>query len=290
MSNIYKIYYTNNTNQKKLAGYLNSITTIIPDISSINITGTINLYDFSLTNLLNRYIYLTNVEYTPDVYAFAFWFSVNDNSTYTLVHILNLDYKILITNKSLSDSVNAFNIPLPLTKDYNMCALIFESNKLTKIVINEIVYPLTNSKSVPTNNAINVALGTDNTMTLKYNGLIGEIQILNNTSFTDGKFNIDSLLTKAKYKKAIPTTTPPTTTLPTTTLPTTTQPVTTTTQPVTTTQPETTTTQPETTTTQPETTTTQPETTTTQPETTTMYIPTTTTPPTEPPISIIQLI
>ena len=284
-SNIYKIYYSN-----KLAGYLSNITQIIPNITSQNATLPITLYDFTVTNTTDSYIYLTNAEYTSSLYALGFWFSVNGNGLYTLLNILSPNYKLTVANKLLSDSVNTFNIQL--TNDYNMCAIIFEGNSLTKIVINDNIYPLVNSIPINNTNTINFALGNDNTMTSKLNGYIGEIQILNGNSFSGGKFNIDELYLKLKYKKSIPTTTLP-------------PPVTTQSQPETTKQliaPETTQSQPETTKQliAPETTQSQPETTqqiiapdvnginiipeTTQqiisPETTTtMYMPTTTMPP-----------
>ncbi len=200
ISNIYKIYYGN-----KIAGYLSNVSSIIPNITAQNTTLSITLYDFTATNIPDSYIYLTNAEYTENIYVLAFWFSVSENGLYTLLNILAPNYKLTVANKLLSDSFNTFNIPL--TNVYNMCALIFEGNRLTKIVINDNIYPLVNSIPINNTNTINFALGNDNTMSSKLNGYIGEVQILNTNSFSNGKFNIDELYAKLKYKKIIPVTT-----------------------------------------------------------------------------------
>jgi hypothetical protein len=294
--NIYKIFYQDATKTNKILGYLSNVTQIIPNITSQNTTQPINLYDFTNTSLTNSYIYLTNAEYTQNIYAVGFWFSVNGYGLYTLLNVLSPNYKLTVSNKSLSDSANTFDIPL--TNVYNMCALIFEGNYITKVIVNDNIYPLVNSIPIDNTNTIKFALGNDNTMTSKLNGYIGEIQILNSKSFMGGKFNIDGIYLKLKYKQTIPTTTlpPPVTTQP--------QPETTQSQPETTRQTITTeTTQPPPETTRQtitttETTQSQPETTqqiispdvnginiipaTTQQNitsTTTMYIPTTTMPP-----------
>ena len=247
---IFKIYYKDTTQKNKILGYLNELTQIIPGHTGPNINSSINLYDFNDTTKPNSHIYLTYAEYTPNIYALGFWFSVIGTGEYTLLHMLSQEYKLTVRNNTLSDSLNTFSIPL--TNVYNMCALIFEENRLTKIVVNDSIYPLANSILIPyIGGSDGIALGNDNNMSTKFNGYIGEIQLLNVNSFTDGKFNIDTLYSKLKYKKTtitttIPTTTIPTTTLPTTTIPTTTLPTTTlptTTLPTTTlptTQPETT--------------------------------------------------
>ena len=256
---IYKIFYTDSSNNTKILGYLNNLTKINPGLTGPNINGSISLYDFTNMTIQDSYIYLTNAEYTPSIYAIGFWFSINGNGSYTLLNILSPDYKLTVFNNSLYDSLNTFNVAL--TNVYNMCALIFEGNKLTKVVVNDNIYPLANSITILNIiGSVGISLGNDNNMRTKFNGYIGEIQLLNVDSFIGGIFDIDTLYSKLKYKKTIITTTQPVTT--------TTQPVTTTTQPVTTTTSQpgtTTTTQPVTTTTQPVTTTTQPVTTTTQP-------------------------
>lgn len=209
---IYKIYYKNKSGQTKQLGYLNDLTQIIPNNVGININGSISLYNFTDTTKPKSYIYITNAEYTPTIYVLGFWFSVNGVDTYTLLNMLSPDYKLIVRNKILYDSANTFNIPL--TNMYNMCALIFEENSLSKIVINDNIYPLVNSIPVNNTNIINIALGNDNNMDTKFNGYIGEIQLLNNSLFTGDKFNIDTLYLKLKYKKTIPITTLPVTTQP----------------------------------------------------------------------------
>ncbi len=226
---IYKIFYTDSSNNTKILGYLNDLTQIIPGHIGPNINGSISLYDFTNTTIPDSYIYLTNAEYTPSIYAIGFWFSVIGTGEYTLLNILSPDYKLTVFNNSLYDSLNTFNVAL--TNVYNMCALIFEGNSLAKIVVNDNIYPLANSISISNiSGSIGISLGNDNNMGSKFNGYIGEIQLLNAASFIGGIFNIDTLYSKLKYKKTITTTT---------------QPITTTTQPITTTtQPGTTTTQP----------------------------------------------
>ena len=223
---IFKIYYKDTTQKNKILGYLNELIQIIPGHIGPNINGSISLYDFTDTTKPNSYIYLTNAEYTPDIYVIGFWFSVIGTGEYTLLNMLSPEYKLIVRNKVLSDSLNTFTIPL--TNVYNMCAMIFEEDRLTKIVLNDSIYPLANSISIPNiSGNVGISLGNDNNMRTKFNGYIGEIQLLNANSFTDGKFNIDTLYSKLKYKKTtITTTTLPSTTLPTTTLPTTILPTT----------------------------------------------------------------
>jgi hypothetical protein len=213
---IFKLYYIDSSNNKQILGYLNELTQILHGHTGPNINGSISLYEFTDTQKPKSHIYLTNAEYTPNIYAIGFWFAVNGTSNYTLLNILSPEYRLTVSNKILSDSVSTFSIQLP--NDYNMCALVFEANKLTKIVVNNDNYPLTNSIPIPnTSGSVGIALGNDNNMGTKFNGYIGEIQLLNANSFINGEFNIDTLYSKLKYKK----TTLPTTTLPTTTLPTT---------------------------------------------------------------------
>jgi hypothetical protein len=223
---IFKIYYKDTSQNVKILGYLNELTQIIPGTTGPNINGSISLYDFTDTTKSNSYIYLTNAEYTPDIYVIGFWFSVIGTGEYTLLNMLSPEYTLFVRNKVLSDSLNTFTISL--TNVYNMCALIFEEDSLTKIVVNDSVYPLANSILIPNiSGSVGISLGNDNNMGTKFNGYIGEIQLLNANSFTDGKFNIDELYSKLKYKKSIITPTLPSTTLPSTTLPSTTLPSTT---------------------------------------------------------------
>lgn len=234
---IFKIYYKDTTQKNKILGYLNELTQIIPGHIGPNINGSISLYDFTDTTKPNSYIYLSNAEYTPDIYVIGFWFSVIGTGEYTLLNMLSPEYKLTVSNKVLSDSANTFTISL--TNVYNLCALIFEEDRLTKIVINDTIYPLANSISIPNiSGSVGIALGNNNNMVTKFNGYIGEIQLLNANSFTDGKFNIDDLYLKLKYIKSIPTTTLPVTTQPPiTTQPVITQPPTVTPPPVVTPQP-----------------------------------------------------
>ena len=73
---IFKIYYKDTSQNVKILGYLNELTQIIPGTTGPNINGSISLYDFTDTTKSNSYIYLTNAEYTPNIYVIGFWFSL----------------------------------------------------------------------------------------------------------------------------------------------------------------------------------------------------------------------
>jgi hypothetical protein len=242
------------------------------------------MYDFK-SETLKSYIYLNGIEYTSALYVVSFWFYITKTGNYTLLDILNNNYQITINQNIISGSNASFTYNLE-SKSYNMIALVFETNMLTKIIINEttIIIP-TISQIKVTNNTINFAFGNNNSLTNKFIGYLGNIKILSAISFINSTFDIDTLHSLMGYKKVPATTTEQTTT--------TTEQTTTTTEQTTTTTDQTTTTQPitsgattteQTTTSQPTTygatTTTYGATTTTYGATTTTYGATTTTEPT----------
>jgi len=281
-STIFKIYYKNLANFDTTIGYISDVSQIIPQHTSTNILKSINMYDFT-SETLNSYIYLNGIEYTSALYVVSFWFYITKTGNYTLLDILNNNYQITINQNIISGSNASFTYNLE-SKSYNMIALVFETNMLTKIIINEttIIIP-TISQIKVTNNTINFAFGNNNSLTNKFIGYLGNIKILSAISFINSTFDIDTLHSLMGYKKVPATTTEQTTT--TTEQTTTTTDQTTTTQPITsgaTTTEQTTTSQPTTygatTTTYGATTTTEP--TTSQPTTTTTkYVTTTTNPP-----------
>lgn len=202
-SKIYKIYYKAN-NKNELLGYLSNIQKIYKNITSTNINNSISLYDFTNSELTKSYIYLTNKEYINGVlYVIGFWFSVNDNGTYTLFHMLNPNFVITVKNNIVSfDSVN-----INLTDTYNMIAIIFDKNKLIQVVVNNKINDLANPITITEQAKLEFVLGNDNGMKTKLSGKLGNIILFNANHIGTQAFTIDILYNELNYRKTEPTTT-----------------------------------------------------------------------------------
>ena len=258
---IFKIYYKDSTNNNIQIGYLSNINNIKSNITDSNIKDneSISLYNFTYTTL-KSYIYLKGVDYTSVIYVVSFWFSVADTGDYTLLDILNNGYQLKISNKVITDSklpTPSFRTS-PLTKTYNMIALVIINDSIAKIIINDDEYPIT--LNITLQKPLTLAFGNNNSLTKQLNGYIGNIKLLNSSSFPTAGFNKDTLYSLMSYKPTPPTTTAPTTTE---------APTTTTGAPTTTTEAPTTTTEAPTTTTEAPTTNEEPPTTNTEAPTTT---------------------